>query len=42
MVTLNFHVINHIEIDDTSCYITVCLTFAFILPKAKYAWLNSF
>lgn len=42
MVTLDFRVINHIDIDDTSCYITVCLAFAFILPKAKYAWLNSF
>lgn len=35
MVTLNFHVISHIKIGDTSCHITIYLTFVYLLPKAK-------
>lgn len=40
MVTLNFHVIYHIKMDDTSCHITVYLASVFILPKAKHLCLN--
>lgn len=42
MVTLNFHVINHIKIDDTSCCITIYLSFVFILPEAEYPWFETY
>ena len=38
MVTLNFHVLSHIKIDETSCWITIYLAFVFIWPEAEYPW----
>ena len=40
--SLNFHVIHHKKVDDTSCHITVYLASVFIFPKAKYLWWTIF
>lgn len=38
--SLNFHVIHHKKVDDTSCHIAVYLASVFILPEAKCLWVN--